>query len=118
MQQRLTNEEILRLYPEDGAALSRAIIKLAVDAALGQNPPEEIPPEKGRRESTLPNKRWRDGKCRVMRGTSEKRCKWCMTCPWIQPDGEINYQMLMYCLENPEKLALYMLQKIYPDFGA
>lgn len=75
-------------------------------------------PKKSRRESIKPHKRWREGDCRVMRGISLDRCKWCMTCPWIQPDGETNMALLKYCLENPGELALHMLRRNYPRFGA
>jgi len=84
----------------------------------------QAPPKKTRRESTVPNKTWREGKCRVMRGIPRdprrtmKRCQWCMSCPWIQPDGEINFVMLEYCMTHPAELALHMMLKNYPDFGA
>jgi len=78
---------------------------------------KQNPPKKSRRESTIPNKKWRDGKCRVMRGISLDRCKWCMTCPWIQPDGETNMELLKYCIEHPGELAIHMMRKIYPGFG-
>lgn len=109
----MTNDELLNaLFPE-GAALRQAIIK-----AINQNLPER------RRESTVPNKTWRDGKCRVMRGIPRdpsrpiKRCKWCMSCPWIQPDGEIDHRVLEYCFMHPDELALHIMRRNYLDFGA